>query len=115
MVLKEDGTRDEYMYINDAWEVIGNTSVNLDGYVKTEDLPFTAVDGDVFSVVTKEEVKTLTINSVPASALTAVSDVELKLSDTKSVTIKDAFSELYESITWTDMEEASGENEVTGS
>ena len=32
---------DEWMYIEGAWELIGNTRIDLSDYVRTEDLPTT--------------------------------------------------------------------------
>lgn len=34
----DNNVKKEYMWINNAWELIGRTDVTLDGYVKTEDL-----------------------------------------------------------------------------
>lgn len=36
----------EYMYINGAWEIIGDTSVDLTGYAKTEDILVKSVSSD---------------------------------------------------------------------
>lgn len=50
MVRREDGTGqdvyNEYMYINGAWEIIGDTSVDLTGYAKTEDILVKSVSDD---------------------------------------------------------------------
>lgn len=50
MVRREDGTGqdvyNEYMYINGAWEIIGDTSVDLTGYAKTEDILVKSVSSD---------------------------------------------------------------------
>ena len=50
MVHREDGTGqdvyNEYMYINGAWEIIGDTSVDLTGYAKTEDILIKSVSSD---------------------------------------------------------------------
>lgn len=50
MVRREDGTGqdvyNEYMYINGAWEIIGDTSVDLTGYAKTEDILVKSVSAD---------------------------------------------------------------------
>ena len=50
MVLREDGTGqdvyNEYMYINGAWEIIGDTSVDLTGYAKKEDILVKSVSPD---------------------------------------------------------------------
>lgn len=50
MVRREDGTGqdvyNEYMYINGAWEIIGDTSVDLTGYAKIEDILVKSVSSD---------------------------------------------------------------------
>ena len=50
MVRREDGTGqdvyNEYMYINGAWEIIGDTSVDLTGYAKKEDILVKSVSSD---------------------------------------------------------------------
>lgn len=50
MVRREDGTGqdvyNEYMYINGAWEIIGDISVDLTGYAKTEDILVKSVSSD---------------------------------------------------------------------
>lgn len=50
MVLRGDGTGqdvyNEYMYINGAWEIIGDTSVDLTGYAKKEDILVKSVSSD---------------------------------------------------------------------
>ena len=50
MVLRGGGTGqdvyNEYMYINGTWEIIGNTSVDLTGYAKTEDILVKSVSDD---------------------------------------------------------------------
>lgn len=50
MVRREGGTGqdvyNEYMYINGAWEIIGDTSVDLTGYAKTEDILVKSVSAD---------------------------------------------------------------------
>ena len=50
MVRREGGTGqdvyNEYMYINGTWEIIGDTSVDLTGYAKTEDILVKSVSSD---------------------------------------------------------------------
>lgn len=50
MVRREGGTGqdvyNEYMYINGAWEIIGDTSVDLTGYAKKEDILVKSVSAD---------------------------------------------------------------------
>lgn len=66
MVRREDGTGqdvyNEYMYINRAWEIIGDTSVDLTGYAKTEDILVKSVSSD-FTVT---EAGQLTLNAAAA-------------------------------------------------
>lgn len=66
MVLRGDGTGqdvyNEYMYINGAWEIIGDTSVDLTGYAKTEDILVKSVSSD-FTVT---EAGQLTLNAAAA-------------------------------------------------
>ena len=63
MVRREDGTGqdvyNEYMYINEAWEIIGDTSVDLTGYAKKEDILVKSVSLD-FTVT---EAGQLTLNA----------------------------------------------------
>lgn len=63
MVLREGGAGqdvyNEYMYINGAWEIIGDTSVDLTGYAKKEDILVKSVSSD-FTVT---EAGQLTLNA----------------------------------------------------
>ena len=66
MVRREGGTGqdvyNEYMYINGAWEIIGDTSVDLTGYAKKEDILVKSVSSD-FTVT---EAGQLTLNAAAA-------------------------------------------------
>lgn len=66
MVLRGGGTGqdvyNEYMYINGAWEIIGDTSVDLTGYAKTEDILVKSVSSD-FTVTGDGQ---LTLNAAAA-------------------------------------------------
>ena len=66
MVLREGGTGqdvyNEYMYINGAWEIIGDTSVDLTDYAKKEDILVKSVSSD-FTVT---EAGQLTLNAAAA-------------------------------------------------
>ncbi len=63
MVRREDGTGqdvyNEYMYINGAWEIIGDTSVDLTDYARKEDILVKSVSPD-FTVT---EAGQLTLNA----------------------------------------------------
>ena len=67
MVRREDGTGqdvyNEYMYINGAWEIIGDTSVDPTGYAKTEDILVKSVSTDF--TVTEAGQLTLNANAKP--------------------------------------------------
>ena len=66
MVLRGDGTGqdvyNEYMYINGAWEIIGDTSVDLTDYARKEDILVKSVSSD-FTVT---EAGQLTLNAAAA-------------------------------------------------
>lgn len=66
MILREGGTGqdvyNEYMYINGAWEIIGDTSVDLTDYAKTKDILVKSVSSD-FTVT---EAGQLTLNAAAA-------------------------------------------------
>lgn len=67
MVLREGGTGqdvyNEYMYINGAWEIIGDTSVDLTGYAKKEDILVKSVSLDF--TVTEAGQLTLKADAAP--------------------------------------------------
>lgn len=67
MVRREGGTGqdvyNEYMYINGVWEIIGDTSVDLTGYAKTEDILVKSVSTDF--TVTEAGQLTLNANAKP--------------------------------------------------
>ena len=67
MVLREGGTGqdvyNEYMYINGAWEIIGDTSVDLTGYAKKEDILVKSVSSDF--TVTEAGQLTLKADAAP--------------------------------------------------
>ena len=67
MVRREGGTGqdvyNEYMYINGAWEIIGDTSVDLTGYAKKEDILVKSVSLDF--TVTEAGQLTLKADAAP--------------------------------------------------
>ena len=67
MVRRESGTGqdvyNEYMYINEAWEIIGDTSVDLTGYAKKEDILVKSVSLDF--TVTEAGQLTLKADAAP--------------------------------------------------
>ena len=67
MVRREDGAGqdvyNEYMYINGTWEIIGDTSVDLTGYAKKEDILVKSVSPDF--TVTEAGQLTLKADAAP--------------------------------------------------
>lgn len=51
-------TRDEYIYSNGAWEMLGTTELSLDGYYTAEQVDelIAAVNGDIGAVYTKTQI-----------------------------------------------------------
>jgi hypothetical protein len=52
--IQTENIYDEYIFINNAWEIIGNTEISLDGYAKEE-----WVKTQIKDFLTESEVKTL--------------------------------------------------------
>lgn len=79
MVRREDGTGqdvyNEYMYINGAWEIIGDTSVDLTGYAKTEDILVKSVSPDF--TVTGDGQLTLKADAAPEINGSNISDIAI--------------------------------------
>ena len=67
----------EYMYINGAWEIIGDTSVDLTDYAKTEDILVKSVSAD-FTVT---EVGQLTLNANAAPEINGSNISNIKISN----------------------------------
>ena len=67
MILREGGAGqdvyNEYMYINGAWEIIGDTSVDLSDYAKKEDILVKSVSSDF--IVTEAGQLTLKTDAAP--------------------------------------------------
>jgi hypothetical protein len=79
MVLREDGTGqdvyNEYMYINGAWEIIGDTSVDLTGYAKKEDILVKSVSPDF--TVTEAGQLTLKADAAPEIDGSKISNIAI--------------------------------------
>lgn len=67
MILREGGAGqdvyNEYMYINGAWEIIGDTSVDLSDYAKKEDILVKSVSSDF--IITEAGQLTLKTDAAP--------------------------------------------------
>ena len=79
MVRREGGTDqdvyNEYMYINGAWEIIGDTSVDLTGYAKTEDILVKSVSSDF--TVTGDGQLTFKAGAAPEINGSNISDIAI--------------------------------------
>ena len=79
MVLRGDGTGqdvyNEYMYINGAWEIIGDTSVDLTGYAKTEDILVKSVSADF--TVTGDGQLTLNADAAPEINGSKITNIDI--------------------------------------
>ena len=90
MVRREGGTGqdvyNEYMYINGAWEIIGDTSVDLTDYAKKEDILVKSVSSDF--TVTEAGQLTLTANAAPEINGSNISNIAI----TNVVGLQDALN-----------------------
>ena len=66
MVIKDTTTNtyDRYMYINDRFEIIGDTNLNLTGYAKLSDIPTSLPASDVHEWAKQSEKPTYTIEEI---------------------------------------------------
>ena len=91
---------DEYMYVNSNFEKLGSWSVNLDDYVKTEDI------GDLVSNEMQSIVNDLSSNYVLLSKFNnEVGDISIlrnKVND-NDTTIVEELADIYDRLTWNDI------------
>ena len=71
---------DEYMYINNAWEKIGSTAVDLTDYVKTNDLAYVAFTGDYDNLNNKPSIPSNTSDLNNDSGFITVTSIPSKVS-----------------------------------
>lgn len=71
--------RDEYIYVNGAWEMLGTTEVDLSGYYTSAqvDEKIAAIEGDVGAVYTKTEIDGM-VNTINGAIDAVEEDVALK-------------------------------------
>ena len=90
MVLRGGGTGqdvyNEYMYINGAWEIIGDTSVDLTGYAKKEDILVKSVSSDF--TVTEDGQLTFKAGAAPEIDGSKISNIAI----TNVVGLQDALN-----------------------
>lgn len=73
LVKKGDAEGDvynEYLYVNNKWELLGSTAVSLNGYVKTEDLAPVATTGSYTDLQNKPMVVTKTTQTLATNNIT---------------------------------------------
>lgn len=79
MVLRGDGTGqdvyNEYMYINGAWEIIGDTSVDLTDYARKEDILVKSVSSDF--TVTEDGQLTFKADATPEIDGSKISNIAI--------------------------------------
>jgi hypothetical protein len=70
MVLKDSSTNtyNRYMYINDRFEIIGDTNLNLSGYAKLTDIPKSLPASDVYDWAKKSEKPSYTMDEIDSSS-----------------------------------------------
>lgn len=90
MVLKEGSSTDynRYMYINDRYTIIGETTINLAGYAKLDDIPTSLPASDVYSWAKQPTKPSYSVSELPNELLTT-SKAEI---GGNSVTSKQSFS-----------------------
>lgn len=70
---------DEFIYVNDAWEKIGNTQVDLTGYARTDQLANVAITGSYNNLVDTPDIPTKTSDLTNDSNFITLNDVPVEL------------------------------------
>lgn len=72
MVLKEGSSTDynRYMYINDRYTIIGETTINLAGYAKLDDIPTSLPASDVYEWAKQPTKPSYSVSELPNELLT---------------------------------------------
>lgn len=70
---------DEFIYVNNAWEKIGNTQVDLSGYVQSNDLAYVAFSGDYENLSNRPSIPTKTSDLTNDSNFITLNDVPAEL------------------------------------
>lgn len=70
---------DEFIYVNDAWEKIGNTQVDLTGYVRTNDLALVATSGDYNNLNNTPDIPEKTSDLTNDSGFITLADIPVEL------------------------------------
>ena len=70
---------DEFIYVNNAWEKIGNTQVDLTGYARTDQLANVAITGSYNNLVDTPDIPTKISDLVDDSDFITLNDVPTEL------------------------------------
>lgn len=70
---------DEFIYVNNAWEKIGNTQVDLSGYVRTNDLALVATSGDYNNLNNTPDIPEKTSDLTNDSGFITLADIPVEL------------------------------------
>ena len=70
---------DEFIYVNNAWEKIGNTQVDLTGYARTDQLANVAITGSYNNLVDTPDIPTKISDLVDDSDFITLADVPVEL------------------------------------
>ena len=70
---------DEFIYVNNAWEKIGNTQVDLTGYARTDQLANVATTGSYNNLVDTPDIPTKTSDLTNDSNFITLNDVPVEL------------------------------------
>lgn len=76
---------DEFIYVNNAWEKIGNTQVDLSGYAQSDDLAYVAFSGDYENLSNRPNIPTKTSDLTNDSNFITLNDVPVELPAVTSV------------------------------
>lgn len=60
--ISDPSVHEEYVYLNNSWELIGSTSVDLDGYVQFSDLSDVATSGSYLDLIDTPQIPTIPTN-----------------------------------------------------
>ena len=70
---------DEFIYVNNAWEKIGNTQVDLTGYARTDQLANVAITGSYNNLVDTPDIPTKISDLVDDSDFITLNDIPTEL------------------------------------
>lgn len=101
LIPNDNGSRDEWMWINNDWEKIGNTEVDLSNYITTDNLmPVlnSHINTEHFEIIDS----TLNLKAISIDHLIPIlGDLNaIKGEDEETLTVVEAINELYDIVSW---------------